>query len=233
MRIHCFQHVSFENPGSIKEWAEGNGHVMDYTLFFQGDHVFPEMDDFDILLVMGGFMNVDEEEQFPWLKTEKAFILQAIKKGKKCIGICLGSQLISNALSERVYPNAEKEIGFFPVVFTERALSHPFFNHFTNPYTVFHWHGDTFDLPDSAVLIASTEECRNQAYIIGNSILCFQFHIEMDQQLIEELLFQDAHELEEEGRFIQKADMIRMNFQVLEQNRKDLFLLLDKFMDPE
>jgi GMP synthase-like glutamine amidotransferase len=230
MHIHCFQHVSFENPGSIKEWAEINGHVISYTFFYQADHVLPEINDFDVLLVMGGPLNVDEEDIYPWLKTEKAFIEQVIKIGKKCIGICLGAQLISRALGENVYPNPEKEIGFFPVSFTENAISNPFFSHFINPYPVMHWHGDTFDLPSSAILIASSKVCPNQAYIIGSSILCIQFHPEMNQQIMDDLLFHEGQELEEGGEYIQDADKIRSQYSILERNRKDLFLLLDKFL---
>jgi GMP synthase-like glutamine amidotransferase len=96
------------------DWAELNGHTISYTLMFREDHSLPEQEEFDVLLVMGGAMNVDEEERYPWLRAEKEFILQSIKSGKKCIGICLGAQLISTALSERVYPNEQKEIGIFP-----------------------------------------------------------------------------------------------------------------------
>jgi len=229
MRIHCFQHASYEKPGTIKEWADINGHSISYTLLFQDDHTFPGQEDFDVLLVMGGAMNVDEEDRFPWLINEKDFILQTIKTGKKCIGICLGAQLISNALSERVYSNEEKEIGIFPVSFTGHALELEFFRHLSNPYHVLHWHGDTFDLPDSAILIASTEVCRNQAYLVGKSILCFQFHFEMNPELLEAFIINDGYELEEKGRYIQSEEEIRKNAGLLNKNREDLFIILDKF----
>ena len=230
MRIHCFQHASYEKPGTIKEWADINGHSISYTLLFQDDHTFPGQEDFDVLLVMGGAMNVDEEDRFPWLINEKDFILQTIKTGKKCIGICLGAQLISNALSERVYSNEEKEIGIFPVSFTGHALELELFRHLSNPYHVLHWHGDTFDLPDSAILIASTEVCRNQAYLVGKSILCFQFHFEMNPELLEAFIVNDGYELEEKGRYIQSEEEIRKNAGLLKKNREDLFIILDKFL---
>ena len=230
MRIHCLQHASYEKPGTIMEWSEINGHSISYSHMYQGENDFPDMGLFDVLLIMGGAMNVDEEERLPWLRAEKEFILQAIKAGKKCIGICLGAQLIATALSERVYQNEEKEIGIYPVNFTDAALKHELFRHLKNPYPVLHWHGDTFDLPDAAVLIASSEVCRNQAYMVGNRILAFQFHFEMHAQLLEEFIDNDGFELEEKGRYIQSADEIRKNAEQLERNKNDLFIIMDNFL---
>lgn len=229
MHIHCLQHVSFENPGTIAEWAALNHHTISYTYFFENIFALPVLSEFDALLVMGGYMNVDEEEQFPWLKEEKQFIKQAIDAGKKVIGICLGSQLIAAALGSKVYPGKEKEIGFFPLQFAEDALNHSLFRHFKNPYTVFHWHGDTFNLPEGAQLIASTEVCKNQAFLIRDKVLGLQFHFEMNETLIEDMMLHDEHELEEKGNFISTKEIIRNHFHHLQQNKKDLFLLLDKF----
>lgn len=229
MNIHCLQHVSFENPGTITEWAEHHSHTIRYTYFFEKNYSLPATAEFDALLIMGGYMNVDEEEQFPWLKDEKRFIKEAIDAGKKVSGICLGSQLIAAALGSKVYPGKEKEIGFFSLQFSEEALAHPLFNHFNNPYTVFHWHGDTFDLPEGAMLISSTEVCKHQAYLINNQILGLQFHFEMNEAVIEDMMLHDGHELEEKGRFISTKEIIRNHFHHLQQNKKDLFLLLDKF----
>jgi GMP synthase-like glutamine amidotransferase len=229
MKIHCFQHVAFENPGAILDWAERNRHSLSYTNYFEDDFSLPQIDEIDVLIIMGGYMNVDHYDKFPWLKAEKQFIKQAIDAGKKVIGICLGSQLIASALGISVYAAAETEIGFFPVSFTDNALENPFFNHFKNPYNVFHWHGDTFDLPANAELIASSESCKNQAFLIDKNVLGLQFHFEMNETVIEDMLLQDGHELEEKGDYIQSADVIRNQFQYLNQNKQDLFLLLDKF----
>ena len=230
MRIHCFQHVAFEEPGTIADWAGQNEYAITYTYFFEEDFSFPLLQDIDMLLIMGGYMNVDEEEKFPWLKKEKLFIKQAIHAGKKVMGICLGSQLISAVLGSRVYPGKEKEIGFFPIRFTDAASEHPLFNHFSKSYTVFHWHGDTFDLPARALLIASTDTCKHQAYMIGNRILALQVHLEMNKTIIEEMLIHHGHELEENGNHIHSPEQIRAGFAYLRQNKEDLFILLDKFL---
>ena len=201
------------------------------SLNLSGYHSIPSINDIDALLIMGGYMNADEEEKFPWLKEEKKIIKQAIDTGKKVIGICLGSQLIAAAFGNKVYAGKEKEIGFFPVSFTGAALQNPLFNHFPQSYTVFHWHGDTFDLPAGANLIASTEVCSQQAFLIGSTVLGLQFHFEMNETVIEDMLLHDGHELDEKGPYIQTKEQIRGNYHSLQQNKKDIFLLLDKFFE--
>jgi GMP synthase-like glutamine amidotransferase len=229
MHIHCLQHTAFENPGTIVEWADNNQHSISYTYFFEEHFSLPNVADIDALLIMGGYMNVDEETKYPWLLAEKNFIKQAIDANKKVMGICLGSQLIATALSSKVYYASGKEIGFFPISFTNEALQHSLFNHFTKPYNVFHWHGDTFDLPTNAQLIASTNTCKHQAFLIHNNVLALQFHFEMNETVIEDMLLHDGHELAEEGNFIQTKETIRQQYHHLQQNKKDMFLLLDKF----
>lgn len=229
MNIHCLQHVSFENPGTIKDWAEKNHHSISYTYFFDHSFVFPLLKDIDALVIMGGNMNVDEEDIYPWLGKEKELIKAVIDAGKKVIGICLGSQLIAAALGGKVYPNNKKEIGFFPVKFSDSALNHFLFNHFTSPYIVFHWHGDTFDLPGNATLIASSAACKHQAYLVGNAILGLQFHFEINETIIDSMINHDGQELDEAGKYIQSKQAIQNAYQHLLKNRKDFFTLLDKF----
>ncbi len=232
MRIHCLQHVAFETPGTIIEWAILHGHVITYTCFFEDNFSLPELTAFDALLIMGGYMNVDEEQKFQWLKQEKKFIKDSVDAGKQVLGICLGAQLIASALRCVVYPGKEKEIGFFPVSFSTGALRNSLVDHFSSPYTLFHWHGDTFDLPENAVVLASTDVCKHQAYFIHPNILGLQFHLEMNENTIEQMLLHDEEELKEREKYIQSVAEIRDGYIWLEQNKKDLFLLLDKFFNP-
>lgn len=230
MKIHCLQHVAFETPGTIVEWAVLNKHTISFTRLFENEWLFPELTDFDALLIMGGYMNVDEETVFSWLKPEKLFIKNSIDAGKKIIGICLGAQLIAKVLGCPVYKGREKEIGFFPVSFSAIAENNSIFNHFPETYTLFHWHGDTFDLPEDARVIASSPACKHQAFLISDSVMGLQFHLEMNETIIEQLLLQEGKELEEKGAYIQSAGEIRNGFTCLKQNRQDMFLLLDKFL---
>jgi len=242
MRIHCFQHVVHEGPGTLLEWASLHGYTVRYTNFFESPAVLPSFDEFDLLLIMGGFMNVDEERKFPWLKLEKVFIQQALEKKKQVVGICLGSQLLAAALGSRVYPAGQKEIGFFPVFFNANALAHPLFGHFKSSYPVFHWHGDTFDLPADALVAASTPPCSNQAFLIENKIqkngeqvheyraLGLQFHPEMNEESLEVMSEADKHEIDEGGPRVQTVEEIRKGYTYLAQNKRDLFQLMDKFI---
>src|SRR5689334_16619028 len=114
MRVHFIQHVNFEHPGHLLEWAKDNNHNTGFTKTFENIS-FPGLNDFDLLIIMGGPMSVYDENKFPWLKKEKQFIGEAIDADKKVLGICLGSQLIAESLGAKVYPSKEKEIGWWRI----------------------------------------------------------------------------------------------------------------------
>lgn len=175
MRAHYLQHVPFEGLGSIEPWLKNRGYDITCTPFFSHDRL-PEINRVDLLVVMGGPMSVNDEEVYPWLHKEKEFIREAVKAQIPVLGICLGAQLIASALDARVYPHGQKEIGWFPV----QGVSHSEKSHFHFPEQalVFHWHGETFDLPAGAVQLARSEACENQAFQLGDRIIGLQFHLE-------------------------------------------------------
>nr|WP_240744240.1 type 1 glutamine amidotransferase [Desulfopila sp. IMCC35006] len=175
MRAHILQHVPFEEPGSIAPWLKSAHYQITATRFYRSASL-PNPRDIDLLIALGGPMSVNDEERFPWLRIEKELIRQTIKAGKPVLGICLGAQLIASALGESVYPNRRKEIGWFPV----QGLAHEDASIFSFPPSVdvFHWHGETFDLPDEAVLLARSEACENQAFQVGRRVIGLQFHLE-------------------------------------------------------
>ena len=197
IRIHCFMHVHFEGPGYIKTWAEQHGHQLSFTRFYEND-ALPEISTFDWLIVMGGPMGVYDQQQYSWLIQELEAIKKAIHAGKTVVGICLGSQLIAYALGAKVYPNKVKEIGWFPVSKTERGKKHEIINDIPDHFTTFHWHGDTFDMPEGAIHLLETTVCKNQAFIYKEKVLGLQFHLEVTPQTISEMTKEGASELIED-----------------------------------
>jgi len=129
MRIHYLQHVPFEDLANIGVWAAKHGHAITGTRLFCGDPL-PAVDSFDLLVVLGDPMNVDEHDRYPWLLEEKRLIGQAIEYKKSILGICLGAQLAAAALGAEVKPNPHKEIGWFPVSLTDEAQASKFFRNF-------------------------------------------------------------------------------------------------------
>jgi GMP synthase-like glutamine amidotransferase len=225
LRIHYFQHVTFEGLGSIEEWILSSGHSLTSTRFFESA-ALPEISDFDWLIIMGGPMSVNDEEHFPWLADEKRFIRQAVDSSKTVLGICLGSQLLSASLGAKVYQNKEKEIGWFDVELTPYAQSHNLFFGMGSRLKTFHWHGDTFDLPENAIHLASSAGCKNQAYIYKDKALALQFHLEPTLNSLREMIERGRNELTT-GKYIQTEDELLKNKQLIESNRKILFTLLN------
>ena len=224
LRIHYFQHVAFEGLGSIEEWISVSGHSLTSSRFFESA-VFPEISDIDWLIIMGGPMSVHDEEHFPWLAKEKKFIRQAVDAGKTVLGICLGSQLISAALGARVYKNKEKEIGWFDIELTPLAQSGNLFFDMGSRLKVFHWHGDTFDLPENAIRLASFAGCKNQAFIYKDKVLALQFHLEPTRTSLQDMIERGRRELTT-GKYVQTEMEILNNNQLVELCRNILFTLL-------
>jgi len=204
MRAHCFQHVPFEGLGSIEPWLEANGYTLTHTRFFESMEL-PEPAAIDLLVVMGGPMSVNDEDQFPWLVLEKQFVRKVIESGIPVLGICLGAQLIASAMGAKVSPNPVKEIGWFPI----RTVASDTGTAFTFPpsETVFHWHGETFGLPPGAIQLAKSQGCENQAFQLGNSVIGLQFHLETTPESARELISHCREELVPSG-YVQTEEEI-------------------------
>jgi GMP synthase-like glutamine amidotransferase len=195
MRAHCLQHVAFEGLGSIAPWLENAGYDITFTRFFESP-VLPRLEEIDFLVAMGGPMSVHDELDHPWLVQEKAFIRSAVRARKPLLGVCLGAQLIAAATGGRVYPNPCREIGWFPVRAIPPAGELPLaVFRFPPEAEVFHWHGETFDLPPGAVHLAGSEACRNQAFQLGPSAIGLQFHLETTPESMREIMANCREEL--------------------------------------
>ncbi len=226
MKILILQHAEHEDEGVIKEWASKNGHDTARVLLYRGDEL-PGIDSFDFLLVMGGPMGVYDENEFPFLAAEKRFIGKAVKRGKKIAGICLGAQLLAAVLGAEVKKNSETEIGWFGVSMEPQAGNIAFLKNLPRRFVSFHWHGDTFGIPEGAVRLAANEACGNQAFLYGRSVLALQFHLEMTPGNIDSWLaeFQAGH-----GRFVQEPEAIRKGNIYCNAMNGLLFSILDGFL---
>jgi GMP synthase-like glutamine amidotransferase len=194
MNIHSIHHVAFEGLGSIESWIRQNNYSHTKTRTYLGE-VFPAIEDIDLLIVMGGPMNIYEETQFPWLVAEKRFLDKAIGNNHKILGICLGAQLLADVLGARVFANRHKEIGWFPVETTEIARTSRVFASFPNSIETFHWHGDTFEIPQGAKHMARSTACENQAFIYDERIVGLQFHLETTLTSAQQLIANCADEI--------------------------------------
>jgi GMP synthase-like glutamine amidotransferase len=203
-RIHVFQHVPFEDLGSIAPWLRQQGLYPQYTRFFAGDSL-PVLAKDDALIIMGGPMSVNDGKKFPWLIPEKKIIREAISRGIPVLGICLGAQLIASALGASVYGNAVKEIGWLPVQSVSK--SDQVFQ-FPAKFMPFHWHGETFDLPAGAILLASSAGCIHQSFQIKKNVIGLQFHLEITTEIVNGLIQNCGSELIP-GPFIQTEQELR------------------------
>jgi GMP synthase-like glutamine amidotransferase/predicted Fe-Mo cluster-binding NifX family protein len=212
MRIHYIQHAPFETPGVILDWAGENGHPLTRTLVYSAEaneNAFPPLEAFDWLIIMGGAMNVYEDDIYPWLGAEKAFIKKAAEAGKTILGLCLGAQLLAVVLGGEVTPNAEKEIGWFPVTLSPAALGLPHFSLLPEKPLVFQWHGDTFSvLPPGAQILARGDVCKNQAFMYGKKIFGFQFHWENTAATIREFIAAGGEELALGGNYVRRPEQM-------------------------
>jgi GMP synthase-like glutamine amidotransferase len=224
MRMHCIQHVPYEDMAGIETWAKSKGHSTGRTLLFKGEEL-PLLGSFDWLVVMGGPMSAGDEAKYPWLKAEKRFIRSAVATGKIVLGVCLGAQLLAEAMGGTVQKNRHKEIGWYPVSLTEDAKAHPIFQGLPPKFMAFHWHGDTFIPPPAARRIAFSEACGQQAFEIGRAV-GLQFHLECTKENIERLIENCSGDLVK-GPFVQDVSEIRAGYGNLTETGELLSQLLD------
>jgi GMP synthase-like glutamine amidotransferase len=206
VRIHHFQHVPFEGLGSMTPYFLSKGHQLSATHLYL-EQTPPSVDALDWLIVMGGPMGARDESQYAWMAMEKAYIQKAIGAGKVVLGICLGAQLIADVLGARVFKNSHREIGWFPIRPAEQAKATALADVFAQQMEVFHWHGDTFEIPAGATLLASSDACAHQGFVLDNRVVGLQFHLETTPASARALVDNCGHELDN-SRYVQTAEEI-------------------------
>lgn len=174
MVIYWLQHVPFEGPGLITAWMQTRGHKFHRVALWDGQPL-PDAATVDGLVIMGGPMNVDEYDAYPWLAGETALIRQAIDAGKPVLGICLGGQLMARALGATVHAGGMPEIGWFE---TRRVAQHPLLQAVPDAFHAYHWHSDAFDIPTGATRVLESDACGNQGFVYGERALALQCHLE-------------------------------------------------------
>jgi GMP synthase (glutamine-hydrolysing) len=189
----AIRHVPFEDLAAFAPVLEKNGYAIRYYEAAVDDLTAPQLLDCDLLFVLGGPIGAYEEDKYPFLCQELAVIERRLASGRPIMGLCLGAQLMARALGSRVYPGPAKEIGWAPITLTEAGRRGPARHLESGP--VLHWHGDTFDLPAGAELLASTTICRNQAFACGQNALAFQFHPEANAENLEQWFVGHAVEI--------------------------------------
>lgn len=187
-KILVFQHVPHEILGTLDPLLKGAGFRIKYVNFGRNSDAQPSLNGYRGLVVLGGPMNVDDVDRYTHIGIEIDLIQQAIDKNIPVLGICLGAQLIAKSLGAEVRKNGVKEIGWYEVAPTSEGRVDPLLSNFRDTEKIFQWHGDTFDIPVGSVHLASSPDCINQAFRYGNNVYGLQFHLEVDQAMIERWL---------------------------------------------
>lgn len=230
IKAHILMHESFEAPGAILDWCKTNHVEVSYTQFYKGDTLPFEILDIDILFVMGGPQCPDtttEECSHFDAQAEIEFIKKAVKANKAILGVCLGAQLIGEALGAKYSHSPNREIGVFDLHLTESAKNDPVFSKFDSPFEVGHWHGDMPGLTEEAEILAYSEGCPRQVVKYSPKIYGFQCHFEFNLESIKGMIANSSEELAQykDLPYVENSEQL-LSHDYSEMNAK-LFSFLD------
>ncbi len=223
-------HESFESPGAMETWAKDNRHIVTYTRFYQNNPLPDTVENLDYLIIMGGPQSpatTEAESPHYHAKEEIEFIRKAIDAGKLVLGVCLGAQLIGEALGAKFDHSPDREIGVFSINLTEDATKDPIFSTFPETFPVGHWHGDMPGLTPTSAILATSKGCPRQVVRYSEKVYGFQCHFEFTPETVEGMLQNNSHELEDykELPYIETAEELRKH------DYSGMNNLLFKFLD--
>jgi GMP synthase-like glutamine amidotransferase len=206
--VLVFQHIACETPGIFLELLREQKRPVETVRWYEGDRAPGDLSQYSGLLVMGGPMSVNDEADYPWLKSEDRFLKQALARDFPTLGICLGSQLVAKAAGGTIRRGSRKEIGWYPVRLTMAARRDPLFREFPETIEVFEWHGEYFDTPPGAVNLAGSELYQCQAFSIGRNVYGLLFHLEVTGQMVREWVATFKEELDGVKEYIRPEAII-------------------------
>ena len=190
--VLVIRNVSYETEGMLEPLLRKEGLALNIVDFQQDPAAAPRLEGHAGLVVMGGPMGANDTDRYPHLARVERLCAQAMEGGVPMVGVCLGAQIMASALGAEVFPNPVREVGWYDLALTETGCADPLFSRLRRDEVVLQWHGDTFDLPAGAELLASSPDCVNQAFRYGGSAYAIQFHLEILRSMIEEWVRRDA-----------------------------------------
>jgi len=184
--ILIVKHIDIEGPGTLGDFLKSQGEDFKIIELGAGEKLPSDLSLFKAVVVLGGPMNVDEEDKYAFLKPENEFIQKVLNAEIPYLGICLGSQLLAKAAGARVIKSPVKEIGWYNIQLTPEGKGDPLFEGFKPQDPIYHWHGDMFQIPANGKLLATAEGCPHQALKVGKNAYGLQFHVEVTDKSIKE-----------------------------------------------
>jgi len=233
-KVLVFQHVAAEPLGTLDPMLRDRGHRIRYVNFHREPEARPEVGRYHALIVLGGPQMPDQGDIYPHLNVEMRCIEEALKRNMPVLGICLGAQLLAYALGGGVKPLDCWEIGWYDLKPTAQSAADPVFCSLVQPHPVFQWHGYTFDLPAGAVHLARSDTCENQAFRYGANAYGLQFHLELDERLINRWLSspQYLQELNTAGRGQEAAEIRTQTHTLIGQSAALSYEMFGQFLKP-
>ena len=230
MSILFIKHIDIEGPGTLEGVLETKGITFTTVDVSKGESLPQDLKEFKAIVILGGPMNVYEEDKYPFLRSEDLLIKEALTRGIPLMGLCLGAQLIAKATGASVSKGKEKEIGWFNVSLTKQGLEDPLFNGLGKEFEVFQWHGDTFAIPDNGVHLAYSKACTNQVFRYNENVYGLQFHLEVTKEMVREWLDAYSDEILSLNGLVSRDEILRYAEEFAETYYKQAEIFYGNFL---